>query len=190
MNTVEGLLQMHKRYIMSSIYHNTKYEGQRLCDYFGEPMETCEKEGKDFAFLLRDMMWELPPYEHLNFMKYRSVYEKYPHLYLRSKYYILNIKDLCNHYDKYKNCDIIPVGCNCIGPIYYRMKITFYDKKTGEDFVEFYPQERIKEANETFGYILHFLMEYEGILKKIDWKDYEALEADLLSAEKKAGIQK
>ena len=56
--------------------------------------------------------------------------------------------------------------------------------------MEFYPQERIEEANETFGYILHFLMEYEGILKKIDWEDYEALEADLLSAEKKAGIQK
>ena len=186
-NTVEGLLEMHKRYIMSSIYHNTEYEGQRLSEYFGEPIE-CDKKGKGFAFLLREMVWELPPYEHLHFLKYRDVYEKYPQLYLRSKYYLVKIKDLCDHFDKYKDSCCVPVNCNCIGPIYYRMKVFFYDKETGDETMEFFPQERLDEAVAAFGYLLHFLMEYEGLLKQTKWEDYQALEADLLSAEKKSGL--
>lgn len=58
MNAMEGLLRERKNSIMSSIFQNTFYNGQKLCDFLNEKPETRKKGGcfPDLFWLLRDAL--------------------------------------------------------------------------------------------------------------------------------------
>ena len=51
MNTLEYLLEKNKKYILSSKYQNTEYNGKTLCEYFGVESNT-KKSGEEFNKLL------------------------------------------------------------------------------------------------------------------------------------------
>ena len=78
MNAMEGLLWKRKNSIMSSIFQNTFYKGQKLCDFFNEPAKT-RKEGGYFWDLLWFLSDALPQYDFPDFIEKRAIFEKYPH---------------------------------------------------------------------------------------------------------------
>lgn len=68
MTFVEELLHKNKRYILSSKYQNTEYNGKPLCEYFGEKNKT-NKKGNTFESLLNEMLSNVIPNFDIKYTK-------------------------------------------------------------------------------------------------------------------------
>lgn len=184
MNTLEKLIYLNRNFIINSKFQNTIYKDKTMCEILGEKSNT-KKQGDDFNLLILRMIDKLPLISYENVMKYRFVYEKYPHLYLRfigEHNYLVQIQTFLKHIDKYADEKEIPV--TFYSPSFFSRshKIVFLNRETGEKTIKVFPLRcgmwNNYKAYTTILYLIHN-KSYAEILENIDWSEYEALKADL-----------
>ena len=175
MNILEYLLEKNKKFILSSIYQNTEYNGKTLCEYFGVESKT-KKKGGEFNNLLGYLIEDLPRYS-IDVLDNISLYKKYKDLYLvYGNWYLIKISDLLNHLEKYQNEKEIPVGY--ANPTFSRRVFTiyFYNKETKQILEKHYKDK--KDTISLFRYLLTPISEGINILENIDWFKYQQLVDD------------
>ncbi|MBO4539474.1 MAG: hypothetical protein J5781_04300 [Clostridia bacterium] len=179
MNVVEGLLWKRKNGIMSSIYQNTFYKGQKLCDFFKEPAKT-RKEGRPFnECLCWYLLGALPKYDYQDFIEKRIIYEKYPHLFIAQYSLLIKIKELLDYFDGCADQQEVAVGylpCSLLRP--YR--IFMYDKSTKTERIESIRSSSIALAH-PFVKLFRYGTQQE-ILESLEWNDYQSLLDELKAA--------
>lgn len=191
---LETVFHLEKEEILRSKFRNTIYDGRTISEYFGEKPLQNGKEPPTFGRLLERFVFpKIPTFTYEDFIKHRRVYEKYPHLYLRYRdNYLVNIRDLCAHFDKYADQPETPVGF-CRPSFFSRYHtVYFVNNETGEERAERYPMEKNGKWSQTADRIfLHLFSNRPSaeILKSVEWADYESLEAEL-KEEKRAERQK
>ena len=194
---LETVFHLEKEEILRSKFRNTIYDGRTISEYFGEKPLQNGKEPPTFGRLLERFVFsKLPAFTYEDFIKYRRVYEKYPHLYLRYRddpVYLVNIRDLCAHFDKYADQPETPVGF-CRPSFFSRYHtVCFVNNETGEEHAERYPMEkngkRSQTADRIFLHLFYSNGMYAEILKSVEWADYESLKAEL-KEEKRTERQK
>ena len=175
MNALEGLLWKRKNSIMSSIFQNTLYNGQKLCDFLNEKPKT-RKKGEDFWWLLWLLPDSLPQYDYPDFIEKRAIFEKYPHLYIARHGYLINIKELIDYFDGCAGQQEMAVDYlshTMLRP--YRIFI--YDKSSKTERMESVWQSAIALSH-PFVKLFHY-QDKQEILESLDWSDYEALMNEL-----------
>ena len=175
MNTLEYLLEKNKKYILSSKYQNTEYNGKTLCEYFGVESNT-KKSGEEFNKLLGYLAEDLPRYS-IDVLNNISLYKKYNDLYLiYGDWYLIRVSDLLEHLEKYKNEKEIPVGY--ANPTFSKRVYTiyFYNKETKQISEKHYKDK--EDTISLFRYLLTPISEGINILENIDWSKYQQLVDD------------
>ena len=175
MNALEGLLWKRKNSIMSSIFQNTLYNGQKLCDFFNEKLKT-RKKGEDFWDLFWILRDALPQYDFPDFIEKRAIFEKYPHLYVARHGYLINIKELIDYFDgcagqRETAVDYTP--CGLLHPYH----LFYYDNETKTQRMESVFSKTIVRSH-PFVKLFHYQDRLE-ILETLEWSDYEALMNEL-----------
>ena len=174
MNALEGLLWKRKNSIMNSIFQNTLYNGQKLCEFLNEKPKT-RKKGEDFWDLFWILRDALPQYDFPDFIEKRAIFEKYPHLYVAKYYHLFNIKELLDYFDARAGqqetaVDYMP------HTLLRPYRIFIYDKSTKTQRME--SVWRGADAlSHPFVKLVH--KDWREILESLDWSDYESLTDDL-----------
>lgn len=169
MNIIEYLIQKNKKKIVSSIYQNTIYNGKTLCEHLGVK-SLCKKPGRDFSYLLSEMIEDLPRFNYRRFMRDINLYKSHKNQYLMYGCKLIKIKDLFDLIEKYKDNEYFPVSVSSPSFFCRKYSILMLNKKTEETVIKYYT---IDEYNEMFGDILH--SNYIEILEKEQLKKYYGL---------------
>ena len=171
MNALEGLLWKRKNSIMSSIFQNTLYNGQKLCDFLNEKPKT-RKKGEDFWWLLWVLSDSLPQYDFPEFIEKKAIFEKYPHLYAAHNGYLINIKELIDYFDGCTGQQEFVVDYMIRG-VFRPYHLYHYDKETKTQRIEsIYSKTAV--SSHPFAKLCHYQNRQE-ILESLEWSDYEAL---------------
>ena len=190
-NFLETVLWQRKEVLLASKFRDTIYNGRTIAEYFGEKPVSNGKEVPPFRQLLERFVFpKIPAFTYADFIKHRSVYEKYPRLYLRhgdNPVYLADIRDLCAHFDKFAGRTETPVDFR--PPTFFSRcyTISFVNNATGEERTERYPAENGKRPREADGLFLHLFYSDKSdaaILESVSWSDYEALKAELKTAKR------
>jgi len=180
-NALETLIQLNRKYILHSKFQNTIYKNQKLCEFLGEKTNS-EKPGDKLTTLIIQMIDKLPGISYKNAIKYRDVYEKYPHLYIRFRgwhNYLVNVQEFLDHIDKYKYVEEIPVTFYPPSFFSQAYKIVFLNKITGVERIKHFPLRdqywgRYK-AQEILLHLFYNRRSYQEILENTSWCEYESL---------------
>ena len=170
MTLLEYLIQKNKNMILNSLYQNTIYKNKTLCEYFGVESKT-KKSGKDFNNLVYNIVYDLPKFDYNDFLKNIDKYKKYPELYLRVDYKLIQIKDILILIDKYKDSEEIPVSFYTPSFFSRCYKVLWLNKNTG--IVEVKYCKNKDEYLNSIGNYLH--MDLINILDSISYDDYKDL---------------
>ena len=175
MNALEGLLWKRKNSIMNSIFQNTFYNGQKLCDFLNEKPRT-RKKGEDFWCLLWILCNALPQYDFPDFIDKRAIFEKYPHLYVTKNSLLFNIKELLDYFDGCTGQQEVAVDC-LPHTLLHPFRIFIYNKSTKTQRMES-AWRTANAPSHPFVKLVHY-KDWQEILESLEWSDYEALMNEL-----------
>lgn len=197
-NTLETLIKLKKSTILNSKFKYTTYMGKMVSEYFFDISFPYRAEKYNFNNLINKLLLpQLPIFSFFDFIEYRHIYEKYPHLYLyfyNKAHYLVNIGKLCKHIDGYKHKIEIPYKFYhpTLFSRYYT--IIYLNKNTGKSISKrFYINNKNQDLSndkEIFLYLFYNDKSNAEILSTLNWNDYKNLLSELHDEKRSATMKK
>lgn len=156
MTFIDKLLNYNKKYILSSIYQNTIYNGKPLYEYFGAKKHS-NKEGKPLEVLLNELLAKCIPILKVNKLKnIIGLESEFGNYYIRHKNRYITIKQLLECIKEFDDKLII-----VIPPRFFCRKVYLccYDSIGNKEYDEYISlneskvDNRIKHYNKYFKHI-------------------------------------
>lgn len=171
MNTLEYLLEKNKKYILSSKYQNTIYNGKTLCEYFGVESKT-KKEGAKLEYLLYELVLYLPEINVNHIIDNLEIYNKYQDLYLLFDNRLVGIKSILKQINAYKEKEIIPLYKKSIMWCSNKVKLYYINLNTKE--IKYDIVDRHKKDIKVIDFLP--VNKWKKVLESIDYNEYKKLE--------------
>lgn len=156
MTFIDDLLNYNKKYILSSIYQNTTYNGKPLYEYFGAKKQS-SKEGKPLEVLLNELLTKCIPTLKANKLKnIIGLENEFGNYYVRHKNRYITIKQLLECIKEFDDKLII-----VIPPRFFCRKVYLccYDSIGNKEYDEYISlneskvDNRVKHYNKYFKHI-------------------------------------
>jgi hypothetical protein len=142
MNTMEYLLEKNKKFILSSIYQNTEYNGKTLCEYFG-----VESNTNKISPLIKDLVdkvliKDFPIFNIYNIIDNKELYIRYKDMFLVRNFKLFNIGDIL----EFMKQDMFPCYYSMPTSLNQNFTITYYDNNSKSYIDKKYNRETVKEG--------------------------------------------
>ena len=170
MNLLEYLIKKNSAEILSSIYQNTIYNGETICEFLGVESKT-KKDGESLERLVNNILIKDMPYMNIKLIGLnKELYKEAPNFYLRRNATIYNIKEILKYIDN----KIVPIDFSRPTPLNPIADIHYYDFLTNNEFTNSY-NTRNYEYSEEFWHQVKWLCQTSDnikILSELTEDDY------------------